>query len=230
MTMQIDPPKHTRSDFPRATASQVASALLLPTATLHEAALKRGALPSTIKPVAANMRVAGPAFTVQSPGGDNLWLHRAIYAAKPGDVLVIDSGGSHEYGYWGEIMATGAQLRGIAGLVIDGGVRDSALLEEMNFPTFSHGVCIRGTGKDFGASGYLGHSIRIGDVVIEPGDLIVGDRDGVVAIPRDRVDQVVAAAQQREAQEAEILTRLRAGATTIDIYNLGIERNKSREV
>ncbi|HWD26973.1 MAG TPA: RraA family protein [Rhizomicrobium sp.] len=219
MTERFDPASTTRSDFPR--ISQSAAAACVPTAALHEAAGRIGALPSAIKPVAAKMCVAGPAFTVQSPGGDNLWLHRAIYAAKPGDVLVVHVGGSYEYGYWGEIMATAAQARGIAGLIIDGGVRDAALLEEMNFPVLSRGLCIRGTGKDFGAAGALGHSVRIGDVVIRSGDLVAGDRDGVVAIPRDLAGGVIAAAQQREAQEAEILERLRAGETTMAIYGFG---------
>jgi 4-hydroxy-4-methyl-2-oxoglutarate aldolase len=222
MTGRIDPALTTRSDFPRTTASQVSEAFALPTATLHEAAGRIGALPSAIKPVATGMRVAGPAFTVQSPGGDNLWLHRAIYAAQPGDVLVVHVSGACEHGYWGEIMATAAQARDIAGLVIDGGVRDAALLEEMNFPVFSRGLCIRGTGKDFSAAGSLGHPIRIGDVAIEPGDLVVGDRDGVVAIPRNRAGEVIAAGRKREEHEAEIQKRLLAGETTMGIYGFGV--------
>ncbi|HEY0300210.1 MAG TPA: 4-carboxy-4-hydroxy-2-oxoadipate aldolase/oxaloacetate decarboxylase, partial [Rhizomicrobium sp.] len=145
----------------------------------------------------------------------------AIVAARAGDVLVVHVDDAYEYGYWGEIMATAAQARGIAGLVIDGGVRDAALLEEMNFPVFSRTLCIRGTGKDFGARGFLGHPLRVGDVDIQPGDLIVGDRDGVVAIPREQADDVILAAQKREAKEAEILQRLLAGETTLGIYDLG---------
>jgi 4-hydroxy-4-methyl-2-oxoglutarate aldolase len=222
MSNRFDANRTTRSDFPRVTSDQVQKALGLPAASLHEAGGRIGALPSAIKPVAAGMRLAGPAFTVRSPGGDNLWLHRAIIAAQAGDVLVVHTDDTYEYGYWGEIMATAAQVRGIAGLVIDGGVRDATLLEEMNFPVFSRTLCIRGTGKDFAARGFLGHPLRIGDVDIEPGDLIVGDRDGVVAIPRAQADDVILAAQNREAKEAEILQRLLAGETTMGIYDLGV--------
>jgi 4-hydroxy-4-methyl-2-oxoglutarate aldolase len=218
---RIDPAEYTRTDFPRIAPALVAEASKLPTATLHEAAGRIGALPSAIKPVDAGMLVVGAAFTVQSPGGDNLWLHRAIYAASPGDVLVVHVSDAHEYGYWGEIMATAAQVRGLAGLVIDGGVRDAALLEEMNFPVFSRGLCIRGTGKDFSATGALGRAIRIGDIEIGAGDLIAGDRDGVVSIPRERAGDVIAAACKREAHEAQIQQRLRAGETTMSIYGFG---------
>ncbi|MEI9997576.1 MAG: 4-carboxy-4-hydroxy-2-oxoadipate aldolase/oxaloacetate decarboxylase [Rhizomicrobium sp.] len=222
MSGRFDPSRTTRTDFPRVASHLVQKALGLPTATLHEAGGRIGALPCAIKPIAAGMRLAGPAFTVHSPGGDNLWLHRAIVAAQAGDVLVVHADDAYEYGYWGEIMATAAQARGIAGLVIDGGVRDAALLEEMNFPAFSRTVCIRGTAKDFTARGFLGHPLRLGDADIQPGDLIVGDRDGVVAIPRARADEIILAAQNREAKEAEILQRLLAGETTMGIYDLGV--------
>src|SRR5690606_22642629 len=124
-------------------------------------------------------RVCGPAVTVQSPGGDNLWLHRAIYAAEPGDVLVVHVSDKYDHGYWGEIMSTAAQVRGLGGLVIDGCVRDSTLLRSMTFPVFSRGLCIRGTGKDFGARGWVNYPLMIGGVTIQPGDLICGDEDGV---------------------------------------------------
>jgi 4-hydroxy-4-methyl-2-oxoglutarate aldolase len=196
----------------------VAAARGLPTATLHEAGGKIGALPSALKPIAAGMRVCGPALTVHSPGGDNLWLHRALDVARPGDVMVVYASGVYEHGYWGEIMATMAQARGVAGLVVDGGVRDSTLLAEMGFPVFSRGLCIRGTGKDFGAQGWINHPIRLGEVTVDGGDLIVGDADGVVAIPRARAAEVIEKSVRREADEAAILARLRAGESTLDVY------------
>jgi 4-hydroxy-4-methyl-2-oxoglutarate aldolase len=164
------------------------------------------------------MRVCGPALTVHSPGGDNLWLHRALDVARPGDVMVVYASGAYEHGYWGEIMATMAQARGVAGLVIDGGVRDAALLAEMGFPVFARGLCIRGTGKDFGATGWINHPIRLGEVTVDGGDLIVGDADGVVAIPRARAAEVIEKSVRREADEAAILARLRAGESTLDVY------------
>lgn len=208
----------TRREVPALDADTLAAARRLPTATLHEAGGKIGALPSALKPVAPGMALAGPALTVHSPPGDNLWLHRALDIARPGDVMVVHCGGAHEHGYWGEIMATMAQARGLAGLVIDGGVRDGALLAAMGFPVFARGLCIRGTGKDFGAIGWLNHPVWMGEVVVQAGDLIVGDGDGVVAVPHARAAEVVARGLQREADEAAILQRLKLGASTLDVY------------
>jgi 4-hydroxy-4-methyl-2-oxoglutarate aldolase len=213
-----DPRLTTRPDFQRLPAELVASAAKLPTATLHEAAGKIGALPSVIKPVAPQFKFAGSALTVHSPGGDNLWLHRGLEVAQPGDVMVVFANGAHEHGYWGEIMTTMAKVRGMAGLVIDACVRDGVLLGEIGFPVFARGLCIQGTGKDFGAIGWLNHPVLIGDVVVHAGDLVVGDTDGVVAIPQARAAEVVLAAHKREADEAAILKRLEAGETTMQIY------------
>lgn len=218
MSARFDWSTTTRADAPRVGEDLVAAARGLPTATLHEAGGKIGALPSALKPIAAGMRVCGPALTVHSPGGDNLWLHRALDVARPGDVMVVYASGVYEHGYWGEIMATMAQARGVAGLVIDGGVRDSTLLAQMGFPVFARGLCIRGTGKDFGATGWINHPIRLGEVTVDGGDLIVGDADGVVAIPRARAAEVIEKSIQREADEAAILARLRAGESTLDVY------------
>ena len=173
------------------------------------------------RPVARGMRFAGPALTVQSPGGDNLWLHRAIYAAQPGVVLVVSVSGAYEHGYWGEIMATAAKVRGLAALVIDGCVRDGELLGDIGFPVFARGLCIRGTGKDFGARGWIGHPTLFDNVTVNAGDLVVGDGDGVVAIPRERADAVIEASRQREAAEADQLRRIEAGETTMRLFNFG---------
>jgi len=221
MSDRLDPALTTRTDFERVSAATVAAATGLPTATLHEAAGKIGVMPMAIKPVARGMRFAGPALTVQSPGGDNLWLHRAIYAAQPGDVLVVSVSGAYEHGYWGEIMATAAKVRGLAALVIDGCVRDGELLGDIGFPVFARGLCIRGTGKDFGARGWIGHPTLFDNVTVNAGDLVVGDGDGVVAIPRERADAVIDASRQREAAEADQLRRLEAGETTMRLFNFG---------
>jgi 4-hydroxy-4-methyl-2-oxoglutarate aldolase len=187
-------------------------------ATLHEAAGKSGALPSPIKPVAPAFRLCGPAFTVRGPPGDNLWLHRALAAAAPADVIVADLGGHYEAGYWGEIMSTAAKSRGLGGLVIDGCVRDGTLLAEIGFPVFARGLCIRGTTKDQRGAGALASAIRIGEVAVAAGDLVLGDADGVVVIPRERAADVVAAARERALREEQVLQRCRAGETTLDIY------------
>jgi 4-hydroxy-4-methyl-2-oxoglutarate aldolase len=193
-------------------------AATLPTATLHEAFGKRGNLPSAIKPVSADFKLCGRAVTVHVPGGDNVWIHRAIYEARPGDVLVVCTNSTYEHGYWGEIMSTAALERGLAGVVIDGGARDGKLLTEFGFPVFSRGLCIKGTGKDLDAVAWINKPVMIGEVVVSAGDLIVGDGDGVVAIPQAKVAEVLVAAERREGDEAQILERLKAGESTLAIY------------
>ena len=215
---KVDPAATTRLDIQRLAPELVAAAARLPSATLHEAAGKIGALPSGIKPVAPQFKFAGSALTVHSPGGDNLWLHRALDVAQPGDVMVVFASGAWEHGYWGEIMTTMAQVRGLAGLVIDGCVRDSVLLADIGFPVFARGLCIQGTGKDFGATGWINHPVLMGNAAVQAGDLVVGDADGVVAIPHDRAAEVIAASQRREDEEAGILRRLQAGESTLQVY------------
>ena len=206
--------------IPSDLAAQIRAAAAFPTATLFEAGRSDTALPSAIKPVASGMTLAGRVFTVQGPAADNLWLHRAIYAAQPGDVLVCHVGNHHEAGYWGEIMSTAAQLRGLAGLVIDGGVRDRDLLEQIGFPVFARTLCIRGTAKDKTARGALGAPITLGAVTIQTGDIIIGDADGVVAIRPDQIVPTLERAAEREAKEAEVIRQLQAGATTLDLFGL----------
>ena len=190
----------------------------LGTATLHEASGQRGALPAAIKPISSTMRIAGPAFTVATPPGNNLSIHRALAAAAPGDVLVVVTFGHYEAGYWGDIMTVAALQREIAGLVIDGCVRDSEAIARLQFPVFARGLSIRGTRKDPDAPGAMEESITVGDVTVEPGDLVVGDADGVVVIPRANATEVLERAREREKHEAEVIERLRRGESTLDIY------------
>ncbi len=205
-------------DFDRPSPADIKTAAGIQPATLHEAAGKIGALPSQLKPVDPNFKLCGPAFTVHGPGIDNLWLHRALMLAQPGDVLVAYVSGAYEAGYWGEVMATMAKQRGLAGVVIDGCVRDGSLLASIGVPVFSRGLCLKGTGKDFGAIGWINAPILIGDVTIHPGDLISGDGDGLVVIPRAEIADAIEGSRLREAQEADILGRLRSGEATLDIY------------
>jgi 4-hydroxy-4-methyl-2-oxoglutarate aldolase len=217
-TRGLDPAVTTRRDIERVGRDVIEAAAAFPTATLHEAAGKVGAFPHEIKPVAKSFRLSGPAVTVHSPGGDNLWLHRALYAAEPGDVLVVSVSGAYSHGYWGEIMSTAAKHRGLAGLVIDGCVRDGVLLESIGFPVFARGLCIRGTGKDFDARGWINARTLFDDVTVMPGDLIVGDGDGVMCIPRIRADEVMRASRERQKAEALVLERLDAGETTLSVF------------
>lgn len=207
--------------FERVAPDVVARAQGLSTATIHEAGGKIGVMPPAIKPVHPHFRVCGPAVTVHAPPGDNLWLHYAIYAAQPGDVLVVHTEGAHEHGYWGEVMSTAAKARHLGGLVIDGGVRDFTLLGEVGFPIFARGLCIRGTTKDRDAYGAVNRSLRFDGLSVEPGDLVVGDNDGVVIVPRARAVEVVEKSHRRDADEIAICERLMQGETTLDIYKLG---------
>lgn len=202
------------------TPELIETASKISTATLHEAAGRIGALPSAIKPTHPDFRVCGPAFTILAPGGDNLWLHRALYEAAPGDILVMSAGDVYEYGYWGEILSTAALQQKLGGLVINAGVRDSDLLPEVGFPVFANRLCIRGTIKDPHANGRMGVPLLMEDIRIMPGDLIVGDNDGVVCLPAADVPEIIKASLARDEKEAGIMERIRAGERTLDIFGL----------
>ncbi|MDB6001299.1 MAG: 4-hydroxy-4-methyl-2-oxoglutarate aldolase [Rhizobacter sp.] len=206
-------------DIERVADATVEAARSVPSSTLHEAGGRIGVMPAVIKPVAPAFRICGPAVTVHSPPGDNLWLHRAIYVARPGDVLVVHVSGGHDFGYWGEIMSSAAKARGLGGLVIDGCVRDGGVLADFGFPVFARGLCIRGTGKDFGARGWINFPLLFDGLIVNAGDLVVGDADGVVVLPRERAAEVVAAGRAREAKEADIVRRIEAGERTLEVYN-----------
>ena len=193
-------------------------------ATIYEAQGARGALDSGIKPIAPGMRLAGPAFTVDTRPADNLMLHYAMLKARPGDVLVVDAKGFLEAGVWGDVFTEQAQRIGLAGLVIHGAVRDAAAMTQAGFPVFSRGLSIKGTGKH--QPGRINVTISIGDVGIDPGDIIVGDQDGVVVVRRHEVDAVLAQSRQREEKEACFRQQIRDGATTVEL--LGLEETLRR--
>ena len=159
--------------------------------------------------------LCGPAFTVRCVPGDNLPIHLSLAAVAPGEVLVVDAGGIIA-GYWGKILTVAAQQRRVAGLVIDGGVRDVRDVSELAFPVFARGVGVRGTVKrDEGA---MRVPVTVGGVRIEAGDLVLGDADGVVSIPAANVARVLAAAREREGREHTVIERLHKGELTVDIY------------
>jgi 4-hydroxy-4-methyl-2-oxoglutarate aldolase len=186
------------------------------TATLHEALGQIGNLPSLIKPLSKTMRVCGRAYTVKAKAFMNINLHRAYAYAQAGDVIVADCSGGYEAGYWGDLLTLGAMKQGIAGLVIDGCVRDADEIEALGFPVFARGLCIKGTGKD--PEGSLNEPITIGGVTIEAGDFIVGDRDGVVVIPQNRVVEAIEKAKAREEKEEKTRAELNKGRTSLQIY------------
>jgi len=185
-------------------------------ATIHEALGKYGNLPSAIKPISSTMKVCGPAYTVKTMPADNILLHRAYAYAKPGDVIIANCSGYYEAGYWGDLMSLGAKTKGINGLVIDGCVRDADDIEAMGFPVFSRGLCIHGTSNH--GDGFLNEPIVIGDVLINPGDIIIGDRDGVVVVPQNRITEAIEKSAAREAKEENVRRQLRDGKTSLQIY------------
>ncbi|MFI1706432.1 RraA family protein [Streptomyces griseoruber] len=185
-------------------------------ATLSEASGLPVALSPQIRSLWAGARLCGPAFTVQGAGGDNLALHHAVLQAPSGSVLVADLGGAR-FGHWGEILTVAARQRGIAGLLIDGGVRDAAETEALGFPVFSRNNSILGTRKDF--RGVLGRPVKVGDVTVHTGDLVVGDVDGVVALPASDTERILDRADARVAHENELMKQLREGRSTLDLYD-----------
>jgi 4-hydroxy-4-methyl-2-oxoglutarate aldolase len=192
----------------------------LGSATLHEAAGRLGALPAAIRPIGRFPACAGPAVTVACPPADNLWLHRAVYECQPGAIIVADVSGAYEWGYWGEILSCAAAARGIAGVVINGCVRDVARLPEVGIPVFARGSAIRGTAKHPDGTGAINGDLVVGDIIVHPGDWVVGDDDGVVAVLKEDLATVVAAGKSRTEKEADMMGQLRTGKRTLDLYGL----------
>lgn len=201
------------------TLDQIEQARGFGAATLHEAFERRGDLPAAIRAVVVP-RLAGPALTVSTRPGNNLLIHRALLQARPGEVLVValteQGADGHDFGYWGDILTTAAIEKGIAGLVIDGCVRDIEAIRALGFPVFCRGTAIRGTAK--APEGEVGGSVRIGAVEIARGDLVVGDADGVVVLPAAQVAATLERAARRERKEHAIVEELKRGRSTMDLY------------
>ncbi len=190
----------------------------LGTATVGAVAPAMRILDPAIRPLAPGMAAAGTALTVRCLPGDNLALHRAIAAARPGDLLVVDYGASTGSGPFGEIMALACRMRGIAGLVIDGSVRDSGPIAAAGFPVFARGLNIIGTVKH--DPGEIGAPVRVGGVEVATGEIVIADGDAVIVLPAEGIEAVAAAAEARAAQEAAMMARIRAGETTLAILGL----------
>jgi 4-hydroxy-4-methyl-2-oxoglutarate aldolase len=163
-------------------------------------------------------RIAAPAYPVQCAPGDNLAVHVAVTTAPAGSVLVVDVGDVAELGYWGEVLTTAAQARGITGLVIDGGVRDVAALASHGFPVFSTQIALRGATKQ--EPGSVGAAARVGGVEVGLGDWIVGDDDGVTVVPGESLDGVLEAGRARAEKEDGMFAALRSGQTTLELLGL----------
>jgi 4-hydroxy-4-methyl-2-oxoglutarate aldolase len=165
-----------------------------------------------IAPAWPGARVAAPAFPVRCSTGDNLAIHVAVAEAPAGSVLVVDVGELSDYGYWGEVLTTAAQARGVQGLVIDGGVRDIVAIETMGFPVFACTIALRGATKD--QPGAVNIPIRCGGASVVRGDWVVGDADGVVLVPGEHLYEVLESAAERAKKESVLFESLRSGKTT----------------
>lgn len=190
----------------------------LGTATVHEASGRNGAVDPAIKSLAKGTRLLGPAITVLCHPKDNLMLHKALQIAQPGDVLVASTDGHPWAGYWGGLMTTSAVARRVGGLAIDGCVRDSVELIEAGFSVFCRGTCIKGTTKSM--LGTINHPLLFGGVLVNPGDLILGDDDGLVVVQRTRIEEVLEASRNRVEKEKGKAAALRGGVTSVELNKL----------
>ena len=202
----------------RTDASVVEGFVHLGVATIHEAQGRTGLLAAGLRPVWSGARAVGTAVTVSVPPGDNWMIHVAVEQCRPGDVLVVSPTSPSDAGYFGELLATSAQAHGVRGLVIDAGCRDVADLARMSFPVWSAYVSATGTVKE--TLGDVNVPLVCGGQLVRPGDVVVGDDDGVVVVPRGRAADVLAASRERDEKEARSRERYRAGELSLDVNDM----------
>ncbi len=206
------------TDIRRADAATVDALAELGSATVHEAMGRIGYVGPRIRPIQQDAAVSGSAVTVLTAPGDNLMVHVAIEQARPGDVIVVVPVSDSAYGFIGELMATQMQTRGVRAYVTSGGVRDTAELRSMGFPVWTAHVSSEGTVKD--TAGSVNVPVVLGNVVVNPGDVVVADDDGVTIVPLERAEATLEAAQTRAEKEAGNRARYRDGEISMDLNNL----------
>ena len=192
-----------RRSYPRVSADLVRDAAALPASILADVYGRRGTVSGRIAALAPTMKVAGPALTVEVRPGDNLMIHAALSIAKPGDVIVVDGKGDQTCALIGEIMVSQAIAIGVAGMVLDAAIRDTEALRAKGFPVWSFGSNPCGPTKR--VPGRVNHPISLGGITVNPGDLVVGDADGVVVIERERVGEMIELGRKKVADERKRL-------------------------
>ncbi|MEU1405427.1 4-carboxy-4-hydroxy-2-oxoadipate aldolase/oxaloacetate decarboxylase [Streptomyces sp. NPDC005728] len=203
---------------PKADAQDVEALAGYGVATVHEAMGRTGLLPAHLRPIQQGTRVAGAAVTLLSWPGDNLMIHAAVEQCGEGDLLVVTTTSPSTDGMFGELFATALQRRGVRGLVIDAGVRDTQELRRLGFPAWAAAVSAQGTVKATGGS--VNVPVAIGGQVIRPGDVILADDDGVIVVPREEARRAAEASAAREAKEAASRAAFHDGQLGLDRYGL----------
>lgn len=206
------------TDVPRPDGEHVSLLQGFGVATVHEAMGRLGSMGPDLRPIQQGTAIAGSAVTVLCWPGDNLMIHAAVEQCGPGDVLVVATAAPSTHGMFGDLFATALQRRGVAGLVIDAGVRDTETLRQMGFPAWSRHVSAQGAVK--ATAGSVNLPVTIAGQVVVPGDVVVADDDGVVVVPRTRTAQVVAASRAREEKEAGSRAAFEQGQLGLDRYGL----------
>ena len=218
MTQRLNNLGIVRTKVERPDPADVARLSQFGVATIHEAMGRVGLMRPYIRPAYHGAKLCGPAVTVLLQPGDNWMLHVAAEQVQEGDVLVAGCTTESEDGFFGELLATSLTARGCKGLVIDGGVRDVADLEKMDFPVFSRAINAKGTVK--ATLGSVNIPVIVANALVNPGDVVVADVDGVVVVPREVVGAVADAAQKREDNEEAKRQKFREGVLGLDIYGM----------